>query len=389
MSDARRTTAEARAYTDASLAVERESTDAASRAAIARAQRALDDLLERDRMNADARLLRFRDRADRMASADRSTSSALGSSVWHERAVADEGTKKERAAMDALLEGERHRVDAALEAERREQHTHQLQHDAHRRVTDEQLVTERSDADIAATDLDKANDTLAQVRGEQARRGDVLAVVAHELRSPLSVMVLNGELLADGSSEPSLREAAQDVVRAAARMERLLSDLIDVTRMQGGAFGIKKERHDLQTFLAEVRQTYEPLFKGRGLTLEVDVPAASTTACFDHDRIVQVVSNLFGNAMKFTPAGGAIHLHAAVRDGVQLELAVRDDGPGISALALPHVFERFWQLDADRTRGLGLGLFICKKIVEAHGGQISVESRLGAGTTFRFTLPIS
>jgi len=387
MTEARDTTAEVRAHTDASLGAERASTDAEAERAAARSQRILDDLIERDRMIADARLLRFRDRADRIVSDDRSSSSATGSSIRMERLVVDEGMKNERAVVDGLLERERQRADVAVEVERREQQAHHARHGAHRQATDDQLLTERTEADAAVIDLDETKDALAQVRSEQARRGDVLGVVAHELRSPLSVVVLNAELLANESKEPMLRDAAHDVVRAAARMERLLADLLDVTRIQAGTLAIAKAEHDVGMLLAEVLRTYEPLFAARELTFTVDLPPAPTVASFDHDRIVQVLSNLLANAMKFTPRGGAVHLHAEAREGSQIEFVLRDNGPGISASALPHVFERFWQLDGDTTRGLGLGLFICKKIVEAHGGLIWVESGLGNGATFRFTLP--
>jgi signal transduction histidine kinase len=110
-------------------------------------------------------------------------------------------------------------------------------------------------------------------------------------------------------------------------------------------------------------------------------------ASFDHDRIIQVLSNLLANAMKFTPANGTVDLHVEQRTD-QVELVLRDDGPGIAATALPHIFKRFWQIDSSGRRGLGLGLHICEEIVAAHGGRIWVESELGRGTTFRFTLPL-
>jgi signal transduction histidine kinase len=123
------------------------------------------------------------------------------------------------------------------------------------------------------------------------------------------------------------------------------------------------------------------------MTFSVGVPIPAIVAFFDRDRIVQVLSNLLGNALKFTPREGAVHLHAVRGEG-QIEFVLRDSGPGIHSTALPHVFERFWQIDSDTRRGLGLGLYICEKIVALHGGRIWAESEFGNGATFRFTLPL-
>jgi signal transduction histidine kinase len=387
MAELRDKTAEVRANTDAKLGAERASTDGEEARLAARSQRIYDDLIERDRMLADARLQRFRDRADRIVSVDRAAWSTTGRSTRMERLVADQGIREERAAADGLLELERTRADATIELERSARAAHHEGHVTRRQETDARLLNERSEADAAVIDLEKTKGALAQLRGEQARRTDLLGVVAHELRSPLSVVVLNGQLLTAGSETPALRDAAADVVCAAARMERLLADLLDVTRMQGGGFRVVKDEHDLGTLLVEVQRTYAPFFAARQLSFWVEVPPPGTLASFDHDRIVQVLSNLLGNAMKFTPTGGTVHLDAVLREGAPLEIVLRNSGPGISATALPHVFDRFWQLDADTTRGLGLGLFICKTIVEAHGGRIRAESGLGDGATFRFTLP--
>ena len=385
MSDGRKTTADARAHTDTSLGVERASSDAVGQRAVARSRRVLDDLVERDRMRADARLLTFRDRADRVVAVGRSTSSVTGSSIRMERLAADESMRNERAVTDEVLERERHRADEAVEVERREQQAHFVEHGAHRRATDEQLLTERSDADAAAVDLDATKDALAQARSEQASRSDVLGVVAHELRSPLSVVVLNAELLAQRSSDPTLRDAAEDTVRAAARMDRLLADLLDVTRIREGTFALEREEHDVGELLAEVLRTYQPLFAARDLTFSADIPAVAMPGSFDHDRIVQVLSNLLANAMKFTPPGGATHLHAQAHGADQIELVLRDNGPGIASPALEHIFERFWRKDRRKTDGAGLGLGIVQRLAQAHGGAITVENAPDGGALFRVT----
>ena len=387
MSEIRDATVKVREETDARLDAERASTDAATERAAARLQRALDDQVERDRIFADARLLKFRDEADTVLLQNRSMSSGTNSSIRMERLAADDDKMHERAVVDVLLARERCRADAAVDAERREREAHDARLADHRRATDDQLVAERTDADEAVLGLDVSKDELARVQAEQARRGDVLGVVAHELRNPLSIVVLNAELLTRGVQDPSLLEAAEEVTRAAARMTRLIADLLDVTRIQAGELRISRREHDVNALLSEVHHTYEPLFAARGIRFTVDLPQVAMVASCDHDRIVQVLSNLLSNAMKFTPKNGLVGLRAEPREGNQIELVLTNSGAGISASALPHVFERFWQLDSDRTRGLGIGLFICKKIVEVHGGQIWAESGLGSGATFRFTLP--
>ena len=211
-------------------------------------------------------------------------------------------------------------------------------------------------------------------------------MVTHDLRSPLSIIAMTAQSLAEVTKDVAALEVAEEVLRAAVRMERLLTDLLDAARIESGTLQIKCAPHEVGAFLAEVHSSYRPLFENRGMTLSVDGLPASLTVSFDHDRIVQVLSNLLGNAMKFTPPAGTINLCLTRRDG-EIEFAIRDSGRGIHPDALPHVFKRFWQVDSNTRRGLGLGLHISQKIVEAHGGRIWVESEYGNGATFRFTLP--
>jgi len=178
------------------------------------------------------------------------------------------------------------------------------------------------------------------------------------------------------------------VTLAAARMGRLLTDLLDVAQIDAGRFPLEKRRHDARALLSEVRRAYRPLFAGRGVSLVIDAPEELVLASFDYDRVEQLLSNLLGNAMKFTPAGGRVALHVE-RSGQQLVFVVRDDGIGIDPDTLPKIFERFWRYDTDSRPGLGLGLYICRTIAVAHGGDITVQSELGGGTTFRVSLPVS
>jgi len=378
--------AERRAHTDASLDAERASTDAATARPLARAQRVLDDLIERDRLLADHRLRKFRERSDGELAREREGAPRADPTVTLERRAADADKQTERAVMDAALHRERRQADAAVETERRrEQQSDRLQHEVRRLDTDDQLSTERGGEDVTVSALGATRTALADARSDQARRGDVLAMVAHDLRSPLSVISLNADCLSH-AEDVSLREMGQDMVLAAARMERLVCDLLDVARCEAGALRIIKRPQDVGALVSEVLRSYQPLFEARGLAFDADAPAGLVCS-LDHDRIVQVLANLLGNAMKFTPRGGAVHLRAE-RRGEEVELTLRDSGAGIAPDALPHVFERFWKVDDEARRGLGLGLYICEKIVTAHGGRIGVESELGKGSRFHFTLPL-
>lgn len=370
-----------RTNTDRSLRAERDRVNAVDEGTTTRERRLADDLLERDRILADGRLWKFRDDADTLRANDRSASPAASRLLMLERRVTDEGIKAERVETDATLERERQRTDVATEGERRMKQDMREQLEVRRHDTDEQLSAERDGTDFAVNALEESRAVLG-------RRGDVLGMVTHDLRGPLSLITMNAECIAKDTTEDSTREAAGDVLLATARMERLLTDLVDTVRIESGTLRLSRRLHDVGALVNEVYHSYLPLFEGRGMVFTVDMPADAVVASFDHDRVVQVLSNLLGNALKFTARGGRIDLSVALRSA-QVYFVVRDNGPGISPGALPRVFERFWQSDSHTRRGLGLGLFICREIVEAHGGKIWVESEPGQGSVFQFTLPIA
>ncbi len=366
-----------RERTNASLVAERASAGATSALEI-RARRRFSDLIERDRLIVDERLSRFRDRADHLLADERRAAPSPAPAVAVERRASDEAMQSERNVTDEILEQERKQSDdAVLTRDRREVDSAsalELRQD-----TDEKLLGERLGADGAKQ--------AAQIE-EAARHHEVIGTVAHELNNPLAVISLNSQLLVDEARDPKTREMAEEMVGATARMRRLLLDLMDGVRIDTGAFRLSPAPHDIGALLREIHAVYLPLFEARKLTFTVDVSVqpAPEPITFDSDRVVQVVSNLLSNAMKFTPANGRVDLHSMWRADC-VEFTVRDSGAGISAEALPHVFERFWQAGTQSRIGLGLGLYICKTIIEAHGGQIGVESELGSGATFRFTLP--
>jgi len=388
MERVRESIAEKRAHTDASLGAERASMDAAAEAATLMSQRVLDDLIDRDRILADDRLLRFREKADSLLARQRSASLERGRALAAERRATDQDKKAEREVTDALLETERHRSDRAVGLQREEHEAEQSRIEVWRDETDDRLSTERVGADATVIELGQAKNALATAHQEEVRRRERFGMVAHDLRSPLCVISMNAQFIDESTSDVQIREAASEVTRAAVRMERLLADLLDLARIESGGLKIVKRPHDVGAFVTQVFNSYRPLFAERQMVLAAEVPKSRVVASFDHDRLVQVLSNLLSNAMKFTPPKGGVVLHLKHTEQ-EVEFAVQDSGPGISASALAHLFEPFQQVDRNTRRGLGLGLFICKEIVEAHGGRIWVDGNQGGGTMVRFTLPLS
>lgn len=252
----------------------------------------------------------------------------------------------------------------------------------------EDLSLFRELAARASLAIDNARLYLESQQAVRARE-EVLAIVSHDLRNPLNAVTLGASLLqmSETLGEED-REQIDTIEVSAKRMNRLIADLLDVTRLEGGKrLPIQPEPIEASELLTEA----EDLFRAQASVAEVAISynaeeMASPVAA-DRHRVMQVLSNLIGNSLKFTPAGGRIDVTAVQRDGEVL-FTIADTGPGIDQENLAHIFSRYWQAKRTERLGAGLGLPIAKGIVEAHGGRIWVESEIGKGTTFYFTLPI-
>ncbi|HEX8274218.1 MAG TPA: ATP-binding protein [Longimicrobiaceae bacterium] len=218
-------------------------------------------------------------------------------------------------------------------------------------------------------------------------RDDVLRVVSHDLGNSLSAVLVTTTLLLRSLPEDGeVRPRVASIRQLAEQMQRLRQDLLDVASIEAGRLSIEPDWHEPGELLEATRGHFSPVAAEKGVCLETRTEQELPPVVADRERVLQVLANLVGNALKFTPAGGRIELSAArVPEGVRI--AVADTGPGIAPENLPHVFDRFWKTQGGNRHGAGLGLAICKGIVEAHGGSIGVESRLAAGSTFAFTLP--
>jgi signal transduction histidine kinase len=232
----------------------------------------------------------------------------------------------------------------------------------------------------------KAAEELARAREQ------VLAVVAHDLRNPLSTILGAASLLEDPRQDArETRETLGLIHRAVDRMNRLIGDLLDITRLEAGRLILEQEPVAVVDLLSQTNESWEATAASRELSLEIG-PAPEGLAVFaDRSRVLQVLDNLVGNAVKFSEAGGGIAVRATRSEASSTEVrfTVSDTGPGIPPEVMKELFQRFWQANAADRRGIGLGLAICKGIVEAHGGRIWCESQLGHGARFTFTLPIS
>jgi PAS domain S-box-containing protein len=219
-------------------------------------------------------------------------------------------------------------------------------------------------------------------------RDHVLSVVAHDLRNPLGAILAAVSALRRPGGEPERRAMApvNSVERAITRMNRLIQDLLDVSRVETGRLTVQPGRLSTWQAVREYAEAQEALVAGASLELRVELEPDTPDLWADHDRLSQVFANLIGNAVKFTQPGGLIVVRAVPR-GRDVLFSVGDTGCGIAASDIAHLFDLFWQADKSGRRGTGLGLAIVKGIVEAHGGRIWAESELGRGTKFFFTIP--
>jgi signal transduction histidine kinase len=218
-------------------------------------------------------------------------------------------------------------------------------------------------------------------------REEVLGVVAHDLRNPLNLIITSTHLLLEENLDQLRRkELLEAALRAARQMNRLIGDLLDTVRIHAGNLALDLENVEVSTILHQAEETFRPLAEKRGVHLEVVPPADGMVVRADPLRVSQIVSNLVGNAIKFTPQNGNVTLRASA-NGSDVAIHVSDTGPGIPPGDVEHLFENFWQARRNDHRGVGLGLAIAKAVVEAHGGKIWCESAVGRGSTFSFTLP--
>lgn len=351
-----------RVDTDESLHHERTKTDDELRQRRADIEEDADAVVAEARQRATEVLRTARERTDRDLAA-LGTDGGTRREIRTERADDDRALADERAAADERLRVEREERQRALESLL----------SLEREATDERLQLERIQADRTV-----------------ATRDDFLGMVSHDLRTLLGGIALSAAILAQeqhakGEAAETTLGHVQRIQRFAARMNRLVGDLLDVVSLEAGSLAISTRPHDAVQLVRELVETFQPSFAAKRLHLSAEIAAGSLLAEFDQERIMQVLANLLSNALKFTEQGN-VALSVAPR-GQEVCFSVTDSGIGIPHEQLEVVFDRFRQVKANDHRGLGLGLYIAKCIVEAHRGRIWAEANEGGGTAVHFTLP--
>jgi len=223
-------------------------------------------------------------------------------------------------------------------------------------------------------------------------RDDIIGIVSHDLRNPVNaVKMLTGAILGaerEVDLPPDVVEYSTIIKQATEQMDSLIRDLLDVTRVEAGRLSIEANAADIEDLLSYALLTLDPVAKAKQIALRLTTEAALPLVEADRERIRQALSNLIGNSVKFSPAGSTVFLRASRVDG-EVVISVKDEGPGMTSDQLSHAFDRFWQSRRTDREGAGLGLAITRGIIEAHGGRIWAESRIGEGSTFHFTLPLA
>lgn len=262
------------------------------------------------------------------------------------------------------------------------------------------LEAERAVKDTYARELEaRVQERTAELQQAYQRlteldrlKTNFLSVVSHELRTPLTTIQGYVEFLEDGTSGSLSEEQAEyveQIQQGACQLRRLVDDLLDFARVEAGTLKLVRKPTEVPSTIARALESLVPTLQRHGLQIETEFPAEPVWLEVDAGRLSQVVLNLVGNAVKFTPRGGTIRVSLR-QDGAEYRIAVQDSGIGIDPEHLPRLFQRFYQVDSSSTRergGVGLGLSIAQSLIEAHGGRIGVESTPGAGSTFWFTLP--
>ncbi len=236
------------------------------------------------------------------------------------------------------------------------------------------------------------NEMGSKVTASQQAQRDFVANVSHELRTPLTSIQGYAQAILDGTaSGEALKQSAQVISDEAARMHRLVADLLDLARLDSGNVPLNTQAIEISGLIYEVIEKMEPLAKEAKTSLSL-TSSGNLKINGDHDRLTQVFTNLIDNAVKYTPKGGTVQVSATAENS-KVKVIVSDNGPGISPEETKRIFERFYQVDKSRKsgkgRGSGLGLSIAKQIIQAHHGTIEVECQLGVGTRFIVRLPLS
>jgi signal transduction histidine kinase len=317
------------------------------------------------------------------------------SSAANERSNGDESLASERRLADENLQAERKRGDDAIELERTEkQNAGQELFTNERKATDKDLALERSNTDHGLKNAEQSllseQKAHSDTKTALTTREEYLAIVSHDLRNPIGAISTCAGMLLDDILQSKLssetRTWIEFIQRNADSALRLTSDLLDMERISAGKLEMQFGEYNISELLKETTENYASLAAPKSILLRTINSQAEVYVMCDRDRIMQVLSNLVGNAIKFTPEQGYITLQVQEREHDIVEISISDTGLGIPAEKKATIFERFSQIRKKDRRWLGLGLYISKQIIDAHQGHLWVDSVEDKGSTFYFTL---
>lgn len=362
-----------RTKTDKSLKTEREQTDTFLERKSQEIENKTDKTIEVDREIVDKHLQNNRIENDNEPTSDHTQ-------LHQERKQTDKALGLAQEKQDAILDNERKQKQIIIKDK--------LENE--RKTTDSNLDNERTETDTASQE---GLVQLTKTKNALDLRNQFLAMVSHDLKNPLAAVLISVNLVkrlmtSKSIDQDKILHCLHIIEQSSSTMDRMINDLLDVERIANNKLVIKSEPYDICLLLQECIDVFSPLAASKTFTITLDSCPKSAQLPLDHDRIVQVVSNLINNALKFTSTPGIIRL-SAKKESDHIAVSVSDNGPGIPDEKRQEIFERFAQLHGKDRRGLGLGLFISKWIVEEHHGRISVASNADKGSVFTFTLPLA
>ncbi len=372
-----------RKQTDNSLNVERGKTDESFETYKDKAESKTDKIISENRVEADDARTTRRSKTDLKRE---NTSSAV---------VGQKNLQDERQLEDSAIKTERLKNDLAIEHERTEKEKLLSKLVIlERETTDKNLFKERKKADIervrSAEIFNHEYKSHLETKSALTTREEFVAIVSHDLRNPISAILSFSEIISEDSSMSGISDDVKqwiEIIKRNAEISlRLISDILDMERIEGGKLHVQLAPHNISDVISESVESYHNVAASKNVTLTAEHAKIDGDVACDKDRVAQILSNLIGNALKFTPDGGAITVKTEQAES-EIKISIIDTGPGIPDKQKNLIFDRFAQLGNKDRRGLGLGLYISKTLVESHNGKIWVISEPGHGSTFCFTLP--
>jgi signal transduction histidine kinase len=336
------------------------------------------------RVKTDEKLAREREDADKELREKREEPHEVAREALEQtHATAQEALEAERAQAQAAAAqvAEKAREAASAERERVEETTEREREDVKRAFLDV-LAEERRETDEALGIERASSDVLV------SNRDEILAMISHDLRNVINAIALKAGILQkslSGKASADEKRLTESIRKSCKVLSRWAGDLVDISSLNTGALGIEREACDPADIIDESVEAFRAKATEKGLELAVDVGDRGFLMPCDRDRVVQVLANLLDNAIKFAPPSGTVTVRLERAEG-QVRFSVSDTGPGIADVDRHKIFDQHWHIGRMKGGGTGLGLYICQRVIESHGGELWVESEAGRGSTFYFTL---